>query len=128
MAAAARARQGLHLPKPAMRTSGRPSPVLKLAWHRRHTYIFELDIIVLAPCSTGGLAAEYSACVCRSFWAEPGDLSVLALRVVMASGEVMLTAPNDRIVGGSELSMQSTCRVPPRQGGKSGCRSLAANP
>ncbi|MEO8921602.1 MAG: hypothetical protein ABI330_02010 [Caldimonas sp.] len=44
-----------------------PSPVLKLAWHRRQTYIFELDIMGLTPGSPAGLAATYSACVWRSF-------------------------------------------------------------
>ena len=44
-----------------------PSPVLKLAWHLRHTYIFELDIIGFTPGSPEGRAATYSACVWRSF-------------------------------------------------------------
>jgi len=44
-----------------------PSPVLKLAWHRRHTYIFELDIIGFTPGSPEGRAATYSAWVWRSF-------------------------------------------------------------
>ena len=47
-----------------------PSPVLKLAWQRRQTYIFELDIIGLTPGSPVGRAATYSACVCRSFCVE----------------------------------------------------------
>jgi hypothetical protein len=37
---------------------------LKLAWQRRHTYIFELDIMGLMPGSEDGRAAEYSAWVC----------------------------------------------------------------
>ena len=44
-------------------------------------------------------------------------MSVLALRVVMASREVLLPAPSGSVVRGRELSMQSPCRVPPRQGG-----------
>jgi hypothetical protein len=39
---------------------------LKLAWQRLQTYIFELDIIGLAPGPLDGRAAEYSACVWRS--------------------------------------------------------------
>ena len=60
------ARHLLHLPRPGSRESGLPSPVLKLAWQRRHTYIFELDIIGLTPGSPEGRAATYSACVWRS--------------------------------------------------------------
>ena len=59
----------MHLPRPGRRGSGLPSPVLKLAWQRRHTYIFELDIIGLTPGSPAGRAATYSACVWRSFCA-----------------------------------------------------------
>lgn len=55
------ARHLLHLPRPGRRASGLPSPVLKLAWQRRHTYIFELDIIGLTPGSPDGRAATYSA-------------------------------------------------------------------
>jgi hypothetical protein len=48
------------------------------------TYILELDIIGLTPGSECGLAAVYSACVCRSL----GPLAVSVLggvrRVVMA--------------------------------------------
>ena len=43
-----------------------PSPVLKLAWQRMQTYIFELDIIGLTPGSALGRAAVYSAWVWRS--------------------------------------------------------------
>ena len=49
-----------------MRASGLPLPVLKLAWQRRHTYIFELDIIGLIPAWLIGRAAVYSACVWRN--------------------------------------------------------------
>ena len=59
------ARHLLHLPRPGRRGSGLPSPVLKLAWQRRHTYILELDIIGFAPGPVDGRAAVYSACVCR---------------------------------------------------------------
>jgi hypothetical protein len=34
-----------------------------LAWQRRQTYIFELDIIGFAPGPVDGRAAEYSAWV-----------------------------------------------------------------
>ena len=60
-----------------------PSPVLKLAWQRRHTYIFELDIICLAPASEAGRAAEYSAWVCRSFWTPSPGLVLDDRRVAM---------------------------------------------
>ena len=76
------ARHALHFPRPGIRGSGLPSPVLKLAWQRRHTYIFELDIICLAPGSEAGRAAEYSACVWRSFWVGSGGF-VLTGRVAM---------------------------------------------
>src|ERR1700741_3265151 len=66
--AAAAATHLLHLPRPGRRGSGLPSPVLKLAWQRRQTYIFELDIMGLTPGSPAGRAATYSACVWRSFW------------------------------------------------------------
>jgi hypothetical protein len=49
-----------------MRASGLPSPVLKFAWQRRQTYIFELDIIGLIPAWLIGRAAVYSACVWRN--------------------------------------------------------------
>jgi hypothetical protein len=65
-AAVAASKHLLHLPKPRKRGSGLPSPVLKLAWQRRHTYILELDIIGLMPGSDDGRAAEYSAWVCRN--------------------------------------------------------------
>jgi hypothetical protein len=52
-----------------------PSPVLKLAWQRRQTYIFELDIIGLTPGSPAGRAATYSAWVWRSFSAAVADVS-----------------------------------------------------
>ena len=55
------------MPRPGRRGSGLPSPVLKLAWQRRHTYIFELDISGRMPGSALGRAAVYSAWVCRSF-------------------------------------------------------------
>ena len=84
-AAALAATQALHLPRPGMRRSGLPSPVLKLAWQRRHTYIFELDIMVRAPGSAAGREAEYSACVCRSFCEPSTGGLVLELRVAMAS-------------------------------------------
>ena len=58
----------LHLPRPGRRGSGLPSPVLKFAWQRRQTYIFELDIMGLTPGSPEGRAATYSACVWRNFW------------------------------------------------------------
>jgi len=60
-------RQVLQRPRPRRRGSGLPSPVLKLAWQRMHTYIFELDIMGLTPGSAFGRAAVYSACVWRSF-------------------------------------------------------------
>jgi hypothetical protein len=59
-------RQLLQRPRPRRRGSGLPSPVLKLAWHRMHTYIFELDIMGLTPGSALGRAAVYSAWVWRS--------------------------------------------------------------
>mgnify|MGYP001205275582 FL=1 len=64
--AVAASRHLLHLPRPRKRGSGLPSPVLKFAWQRRQTYIFELDIIGLMPGSDDGRAAEYSAWVCLS--------------------------------------------------------------
>ena len=69
-----------------------PSPVLKLAWHLMHTYIFELDIIGRTPGSAFGRAAVYSACVCRSLGpsevvAGAEGVGVVVLRrVVMALG------------------------------------------
>ena len=65
-AGAATPRQLLHLPRPRRRGSGLPSPVLKLAWQRMQTYIFELDIMGLTPGSALGRAAVYSAWVWRS--------------------------------------------------------------
>jgi hypothetical protein len=62
-AAAVAAMQLLHLPRPGKRGSGLPSPVLKFAWQRRQTYIFELDIMGRTPGSEAGRAAVYSACV-----------------------------------------------------------------
>lgn len=59
----AAARQALHLPSPGIRASGLPSPVLKFAWQRRQTYIFELDIMGFTPGWLAGRAAVYSACV-----------------------------------------------------------------
>src|SRR5256885_13144184 len=86
-AAATNARQALHLPRPGTRGSGLPSPVLKLAWQRRQTYIFELDIIDLACGSPTGRAAEYSACVWRSFCcAGSGVTAVAERRVAMGRG------------------------------------------
>ena len=79
------AKQALHRPRPGMRRSGLPSPVLKLAWQRRQTYILELDIIVRAAGSAAGREAEYSACVCRSFCPPSTAGLVLELRVAMAS-------------------------------------------
>jgi hypothetical protein len=49
-----------------MRASGLPLPVLKFAWQRRQTYIFELDIIGLIPAWLIGRAAVYSAWVWRN--------------------------------------------------------------
>ena len=60
-------RQLLQRPRPRRRGSGLPSPVLKLAWQRMQTYIFELDIRGLTPGSACGRAAVYSAWVWRSF-------------------------------------------------------------
>ena len=60
-------RQLLQRPRPRRRGSGLPSPVLKLAWQRRHTYIFALDIIDLVPGADAGRWAVYSAWVWRSF-------------------------------------------------------------
>ena len=57
--------------------------------------------MVFAPGSAGVLAAEYSACVCRSFWAASVDLTVLALRVVMASREVVWPGTVDNITRGA---------------------------
>lgn len=54
------------MPSPGIRASGLPSPVLKLAWQRRQTYIFELDIIGLIPAWLIGRAAVYSAWVWRN--------------------------------------------------------------
>ena len=69
-----------------------PSPVLKLAWQRMQTYIFELDIIGRTPGSALGRAAVYSAWVWRSFG--PGTEFVVFVaaatggvrRVVIAGG------------------------------------------
>jgi hypothetical protein len=64
-----------------------PSPVLKLAWHLMHTYIFELDIIGRTPGSAFGRAAVYSACVWRSLGPEAFSLlGVLRRMVVMVWG------------------------------------------
>ncbi|MFZ2653215.1 MAG: hypothetical protein WA210_24300 [Burkholderiaceae bacterium] len=63
------------MPKPGMRASGLPSPVLKLAWQRRQTYIFELDIIGLIPAWLIGRAAVYSACVWRNL--SPASIELL---------------------------------------------------
>ena len=65
-AAALAFRQVLQRPRPRSRGSGLPSPVLKLAWQRMQTYIFELDIIGFTPGSACGRAAVYSAWVWRS--------------------------------------------------------------
>lgn len=81
---AAVARQALHLPRPGRRGSGLPSPVLKFAWQRRHTYIFELDISGRMPGSELGLAAVYSAWVWRSFSEASGVAGGEGRRVVMA--------------------------------------------
>src|SRR4051812_49738186 len=77
-AEAAAARHLLHLPRPGRRESGLPSPVLKFAWQRRQTYIFELDIIGLTPGSPAGRAATYSAWVWRSLSAEAAVSAGLA--------------------------------------------------
>ena len=61
-----------------------PSPVLKLAWQRMQTYIFELDIIGLKPGSAFGRAAVYSACVWRSFGAVDDAGGAAIRRVAMA--------------------------------------------
>lgn len=81
---AAVARQALHLPRPGRRGSGLPSPVLKFAWQRRQTYIFELDINGRIPGSELGLAAVYSAWVWRSFSEASGVAGGEGRRVVMA--------------------------------------------
>ena len=81
---AAVAKQALHLPRPGSRGSGLPSPVLKFAWQRRQTYIFELDIRGRMPGSELGRAAVYSAWVCRSFIDESGVAGGEGRRVVMA--------------------------------------------
>jgi hypothetical protein len=81
---AAVARQALHLPRPGRRGSGLPSPVLKFAWQRRQTYIFELDISGRIPGSELGLAAVYSAWVWRSFSEASGVAGGEGRRVVMA--------------------------------------------
>ena len=60
--------QRLHLPRPLKRRSGLPSPVLKFAWQRLHTYIREFDIIGFTPRSGAGRAAVYSACDWRSLF------------------------------------------------------------
>jgi hypothetical protein len=73
----------LHLPMPAMRGSGLPSLVLKLAWQRRQTYILELDIEGLAPGPLDGWVASYSACVWRSFGPVSGAVWTAILRVVL---------------------------------------------
>ena len=77
-------RQALQRPSPRSRGSGLPSPVLKLAWQRMQTYIFELDIIGLTPGSAFGLAAVYSACVWRSFGAVGDTGGAAVRRVAMA--------------------------------------------
>jgi hypothetical protein len=85
-AAAVVARQELHLPSPGRRGSGLPSPVLKLAWQRRQTYILELDIIGRMPGSAEGRAAVYSAWDWRSFTAASAaavEAGVELRRVVM---------------------------------------------
>lgn len=91
----------MHLPSPRRRGSGLPSPVLKLAWQRRQTYIFELDIIGLMPGSDDGRAAEYSAWVCRN----------LTLSVVVAAGAaVELAVVLDRCVA---MARELTSHVEP---------------
>ena len=66
-----------------MRASGLPSPVLKFAWQRRHTYIFELDIIGFTPGWLAGRAAVYSAWVWRSFSAPSAGVELEERRVAM---------------------------------------------
>ena len=76
-----------HFPIPDIRGSGRPSPVLKFAWHRRHTYIFELDMEGLDPIPVLGCVASYSRCVCRSFGPEStraGEVRNCAFEVIRA--------------------------------------------
>ena len=82
-AAALAVKQLLQRPRPRRRGSGLPSPVLKLAWQRMHTYIFELDIIGFTPGSAWGRAAVYSACVWRSLGPEAALLVGLAVVVVL---------------------------------------------
>ncbi len=77
------AKQALHLPRPGILASGLPSPVLKLAWQRRQTYIFELDIIGFTPGWLAGRAAVYSAWVWRSFCAESVGVLGVGRRVAM---------------------------------------------
>jgi hypothetical protein len=71
-----------------MRGSGLPSPVLKLAWQRRHTYIFELDIVDLMPGCAAGREAEYSAWVCRSLVPPGAGVLGLGLRVTIGGFRV----------------------------------------
>ena len=106
----------LHLPRPGRRESGLPSPVLKLAWQRRQTYIFELDIIGLTPGSPDGRAATYSACVWRSlreaFVAEAAGAEVGAATAGPLDGE----AERRAVMGGHLMRvggprMQDACAV-----------------
>ena len=64
-----------------------PSPVLKLAWQRMHTYILELDIMGFTPGSACGRAAVYSAWVCRSLGPAAVSGVLVVRRVVMAVGD-----------------------------------------
>ena len=86
-------RQLLHLPKPRKRGSGLPSPVLKFAWQRMQTYIFELDIMGLTPGSALGRAALYSACVWRSLGASGSGAAVgrLMVMAVLVNGREWAT-------------------------------------
>jgi hypothetical protein len=80
-------KQALQRPKPRKRGSGLPSPVLKLAWQRMHTYILELDIMGRTPGSALGRAAVYSACVWRSLG--PDALAAVLVLLTLAALAVL---------------------------------------
>jgi hypothetical protein len=79
---------------------------LKLAWQRRQTYIFELDIMGFTPGSPDGRAATYSACVWRSFKAAFGEAA--------AAAGVAGTAAADPLDWEAERRV-AMCKVPMRE-------------
>lgn len=90
-----------------------------MAWQRRQTYIFELDIIGLMPGSASGLAAEYSAWVCRSFTFS----ALLALAEIGAveAGDVPTCetgADAEVLVRCVAMARESTSQVEPARRGR----------